>query len=103
GALCPCRCTRPLGRAGNRPCGRAGGAPAPARAALSEHGWKPRSSPPRLIHVLRTPPGRSIGAVPQAAPVQFSKAHLHTELNANAALPTTDVLTLQAGCLVLSR
>src|SRR5258708_8035033 len=32
GVLCPCRCTRPLARAGNRPCGRAGGAPVPARA-----------------------------------------------------------------------
>src|SRR5262249_5702561 len=30
--LCPCRCTRPLARAGNRPCDRAGGAPVPARA-----------------------------------------------------------------------
>jgi len=26
GVSCPCRCTRPLARAGNRPCARAGGA-----------------------------------------------------------------------------
>jgi hypothetical protein len=37
---CPCRCTRPLARAGNRPCGRAGGDPVPHTPAQEQRPYE---------------------------------------------------------------
>src|SRR6266487_4318207 len=52
GALCPCRCTRPLARAGNRPCDRAGGVPAPARVWPGTAAVRTLPAPARLGNCL---------------------------------------------------
>ena len=60
GAPCPCRCTRPLARAGNRPCARAGAGAAPTRGApeLSGEHLSQACSSARLVVMTQDMPVR---------------------------------------------